>query len=476
MTALLAQRLFRSAWMALLVATVIVATQIATKKPRPIYADELEYLTVSRNIVEHGVYSDDALSATRPKPSALFTPVAPYFYAALLKADPALHDTIACQMRHPADPGAHCKIAYGRLMPAVMTLFAAIGLWGGWVLARSLGLGYPAAWVVLAVVASSGAHAYFARHFLTETPLLAIFPFFLALLARATAPADRGAMPKRILLLLGLTMGLLALTRPSYVYQAYAILLLLPLLRHFRGATAIGFYGVGATIWAAAGYLLTVLPWMLRNAIQLDQFALTASYDINVLVQRMMYNEMSWAEWWMAWIYWLPDFGDNLAIALFGEDAVRKLSLLEPTGYHAAGNPQVHVFLRERLGDQPHTLGNLLLVLLAELPKHVMVTLVMAWQGLWAGKYITLVSLLLAPFALRAMAGRGTGTSQLRGFLVVALPVLMMIGFNAFVSVSIPRYNLPLLWLDGLVAAALVEAAIQHLHRTRISDSRGHAA
>lgn len=459
------RRAASSAWLALAVATIIVALQIAAKPPRTIYADELEYLSVSRNIVTHGVFSDAQPSAAAEpvQPNAFFTPVAPYLYALLMKADPVLRESIECQMQHRTAPTKHCRIHYGWLKPVVMAMLGAIGLWGGWLLARSLGFGYTAAWVVLGVIAASGVHGYYARHFLTEGPLLAVFPFFLLLLVRATDPDPDDRTASRMLLLCGIAMGLLALIRPSYAYQAYAMLLLLPALRHFRGARRIGGGALGVIFWAGAGYLLAVLPWMIRNAVDIGSFVLTNGYDTNILAQRMMYNQMSWAEWGMAWIYWLPDFGDTLGVALFGEDAVRKLSLLEPTGYHAAGTPPIDAFLQARLGDAPPTLGNLLPHLLMELPKHIMVTLAMAWQGFWPSKYITLVALLLSPFALHTMAGTG----QRRAFLVIAVPVLFMVGFNAFVSVSISRYNLPLLWLAALIAAVLVEAGLRRFNQSR---------
>ena len=453
-------RYANSAWLALLVAAVIIVAQMVSKPPRPIYADELQYLTVSRNLAIHGVYSDQAVTDRVPAPTAFFTPVAPLLYAFLLKVDPALEPTLACQFRHYQNPRAHCQIRYSLLTRGTMALIATMGLWGSWAVARSFGLSAVGSWTVLGVVAFSGVHAYFARHFLTEAPLLTVFPFFLALLLRATDPAIRRSTG--LLLGLGAIMGLLALIRPSYVYQAYAVILAIPLLRHYRGATAVGPYGVGAALLVAAGYTISVLPWLLRNATALGEFAMTAGYDSNILAQRMIYNQMSWGEWWKAWIYWLPDFGDNLAIALFGEDAVRKLSLVEPTGYHGAGSPP---FPREYLQQPdggPATLGYLMAShLLPDLGKHLAVTLVMAWQGLWAGKYITFVAVLLAPLALWRMAATG----MLAGFVVVATPVLLMVGFNAFVSVSLPRYNLPLLWISATVAAVLVDAAIERFNR-----------
>jgi hypothetical protein len=458
-----AARAVNSAWLALLAATFVVGFQMASKPPRPIYADELQYLTVSRNLTLHGVFSDETVTDQVPGPSAFFAPVAPWLYAVLLKVDTSLEPTIACQFRHYRDPRAHCEIRYSLLTRGIMATLAALGLWGSWVLARSFGLSAVGSWTVLAVVAASGVHAHFARHFLTEAPLLAIFPFFLALLLRATDPSVQRSLG--LLVGLGLAMGLLALTRPSYVYQAYAVIMAMPLLRYYRGAAAIGPFGVGAALAVAAGYMLCVVPWMLRNWFALGEFALTVGYDVDILVQRLLYNQMSWAEWWRAWIYWLPDFGDNIAISLFGEDAVRKLSLLEPTGYHYAGNPPIADFLQTHIGNRPATLGNLLPVLLADWPKHVAVSFVMAWQGLWAGKYITFVAVLLAPFALRRMAATG----QLRGFLVIAGVVLMMVGFYAFVSVSIPRYNLPMIWISALIAAALVEAVTHRFFGNRTS-------
>lgn len=462
-----------SAWLALLVATIIIVAQMATKPPRPIYADEIQYLSVSRNIAVYGVYSDDEITDTDrvPAPDAFFTPVAPLLYALLLKVDPSLNETITCQLLNPDYERERCTISYSLLTRGVMAVLAIIGLWGSWILARSLGLSPVGAWAVLGVVAVSGTHALFARHFLTETPLLAIFPFFLALLARATDPAARDTT--RILLGLGVVMALLTLTRPSYAYQAYAVILALPLLRRFRGAAAIGPYGLGALLLVTASYVITILPWMLRNALTLGELSLTTGYDVNILSQRMIYNQMTWGEWFRAWIYWLPDFGDNLAIRLFGRDAVIKLSLVEAMGYHGGGYPPIPRDYLWQPDGQVATLGYLLTQhLLPNLPKHVAVTLVMAWQGLWAGKYITFIAVLLAPLALWRMAATG----MLRGFLVIAAPVLLMVGFYAFVSVSIPRYNLPMLWISGTVAAVLVEAAVQYFRRRGNRDTRNHTA
>lgn len=460
-----------SAWFALLVAAIIIVAQMAAKPPRPIYADELQYLTVSRNLAIHGVYSDAALSDRKPLPSAFFTPIAPMLYGVLLKIDPSLQDTIACQFANPQNPRAHCQIRYSLLTRGAMAALATIGLWGGWLLARSLGLLAAGRWTVLAVMAASGMHAYFAAHFLTEAPLLALFPFFFILLLRATDPADRHS--SRNLLALGVILGLLALTRPSNVYQAYAVILAIPLLRHYRGAAPVGRYGLGALLLTAAGYVVTVLPWLLRNAISLGEFAMTVGYDTNILAQRMIYNQMSWGEWARAWIYWLPDFGDSLAVKLFGNAAVSKLSLLDPAGYHGAGNPPFPPQYLTQPDGRPATLGYLMSAhLLPDLPKHLAVTLVMAWQGLWAGKYITFVAMLLAPFALWRMAACGL----LRAFLVITAPALLMVGFYAFVSVSIPRYNLALLWISALIVAVLVEAAARHIRRTRRTDLKDHTA
>jgi len=450
----LLQKLAGRAWLVLLAAAIIVTAQVAAKPPRPIYADEFEYLTVSMNVVRHGVFSHTVVSDTAPKPSAFFSPIAPLLYSFLLKADPALMDTITCQLANPADPRAHCHIAYSLVTRGVMIAIAIVGLFGSWPLARRLGLGAAGAWTVMLIVAASGTHAYFARHFLTEAPLLAIFPYFLMLLARATEPSENY---RGVLLGLGVAMGLLAMIRPSYVYQAYVVLLALPLMRHWRGAASIGPAGFAASGWAALGYVAVILPWILRNFVTLGEFALTTGYDSFILVQRMVYNHMTWSEWAMAWIYWLPDFGDGLGEKLFGLEAVRKLSLIEPTGYHGPlGPPRPQIPLDP---DGTASLAGLLGPLLADLPKHLMVSLVLAWQGLWAGKYITFVAVLLAPLSLRVMAGTGL----LGAFLVILTPVLFMVGFNAFVSVSLPRYNLAMLWISATIAAALVEAGLRRI-------------
>ncbi len=46
-----------------------------------------------------------------------------------------------------------------------------------------------------------------------------------------------------------------------------------------------------------AAFGACVLPWSLRNLIQVGTFGLSHNYGVGVLIERLSYNQMSLAEW-----------------------------------------------------------------------------------------------------------------------------------------------------------------------------------
>ncbi len=104
--------------------------------------------------------------------------------------------------------------------------------------------------------------------FLTET--LSLFLWVLALCVFAWADG-RKALPPYVIL--GFILGLLLLTRASGVVLVLAILIHLLYQRQVR-----------ATLIVFAVMFVTVLPWMLRNASAVGQFALNTNQGINLYI------------------------------------------------------------------------------------------------------------------------------------------------------------------------------------------------
>ena len=312
------------------------------------------------------------------------------------------------------------------------------------------------AWVALGAALAAGEYAYYARHFLTEALLLPVFTAHLVALVGVV----RGRWMEAVAA--GLLLGAAAMIRPVNGYLFLADLLVLAFVLAWRRPLSAR-RAAGLAVAFAAGCVVVTAPWMTRNALALGRFALTDGYAGAILAQRVAFNAMTGAEWLMAWVYWLPDFGDRLATAWFGAGAVEQLDLGAENGFYLTGN---HVLLpetRAAAGAEGH-LGYLLHnYVLKEPAWHLAVTLPLAWRGLWVAKYWGLVAFLcFVPAAVAAARTRNVL------FLVVSAPAWFLLGLNAFASVNVVRYNLvliPCLSLSTAWAAAAVAGAVARRRR-----------
>ncbi len=454
-------RLVRAPLAAVLVAALLIGAQIAGKAPRYPAADELGYIDIALDLVTSGIYTDGSIApeARRGAPGMFFAPAMPAYLAGLMAFEPTLLHTIACQRAAGKAARALCPADYGTFL-WVQGALAALSLFLVWIIACQMRMPLAVAWLALLLVAASGRYAYYAVDFLTETPLILAFSgFTAALLAAAARPALRRW------LLVGALAGVCALIRPDYLYLAEATAAAVAVWLWAEGRGPAG--ALAAAAASVAGTTFIVLPWMVRNALVLHHFALTDGYGAYILAQRVSYDMMSWREWAMGWIYWLPDFGDTLAAHLFGKEAFHRLSFFPPDSFYQVGNGR---FLEETAAaaaaaGQDHLSFLLDRYVLGAPFKHAAVTLVLAWRGLWVAKYYSLVGVLLSLPAWAIAARRG----QVRGFLLLAMPGLFMLGLHAFVSVNVPRYNIVLLPFMMIAASYVLDAAARWLRRRVVS-------
>ncbi len=180
---------------------------------------------------------------------------------------------------------------------------------------------------------------------------------------------------------------------------------------------------------------------------------LTNSYAAYILVQRLAYNLMTWGEWGAGFIFWLPDFGDDLAKLLFSEDLYRRLTWHDPTSFYTIGNGSFRGEIFELAGEKDKHFAYLVNeVLLPDLFRHIMVTFVMVFRGAWAGKYIGLIAFLSLPYFIWLIKKN----KELLVYSCFVLPCLFFLGFHAFVSVSITRYNEPMISVYALMLATII--------------------
>jgi len=449
------RRLAIAALLAFAAALAIVAWQASREPPPyPIY-DALGYLRIASNLRHHGVFaSGGAGPEAAPRPDAFFTPLYPGFVAALLLADPRLDREVRCVLEHQEDPrGAGCTRRFTTMLYAQVAV-AALAVWLVWLSALVLSRSTATAGVAMLLAALSGRYGYYAERFLTENLLLPLLTASsLALLLAWRRPSWRRCLA------CGLLLGLTALVRPAHAYLLYFLLLALPaalLARERRAGPA-----ARAATGLAAGYLLAVGPWLIRNYLVLGAPVLTAGYAGYILVQRVAYNAMTWREWLVAFVYWLPDFGDWLAAKYIDPELWARLTFHLPQSFYRVGNGELRARTLAAAGSGDAYLGYLLReYVLAQPLRHLLVTLPLAWRGIWVAKYWGLLSFLFfVPTALRSARRRAWD------FLVFAAPAWFMLLFNAAVSVNVVRYNIGLIPSLAIAVALCLSGAARRLRR-----------
>jgi len=203
-----------------------------------------------------------------------------------------------------------------------------------------------------------------------------------------------------------------------------------------------------------------------RNAALFGQPSLTVGYAAQALSSRLSYNAMRDREFLAGWIYFLPDFGDSLAERLFAERDYARLKFGNPEGFLGSERARIRDAIEAATGVRPaHNAAGgersplafaLERYVLTEPWQHARVSLLLAWRGLFVEKLFGLAGALCLAGLL--LFGRDRALEQQLALL--ALPGLLVLGFNANVSVNIPRYNMLLLLPMALaIAQVLLRAA-----------------
>ncbi len=414
---------------------VLVAAQPPATAPQ---SDARVYARLALGVHEFGVFGRYRDAGHAPMPAMDVAPLYPWFVAQLMRADSRLRDTLVCVLDVKDKRGAaHCPHGYytlvhtqsALLMLTLTLLWATAYIWT----ARPL-----CAWAAWLAALGAGIVPEFAPVILTEAltlPLGGLFTLALALYIKRHGTA----WP---LLVAGLALGLLALTRPSFWYLLLACiafaLLRMSVPRWRRGGAALLLMGAMAA--------LVTLPWLVRNQIEFDRLALSGGdYGGRALLQRLAYNDMRLDEFGAAFIYWLPDFGDSLARRLLPASSFVRLGWDDEQTFYRQGVKHMRADMRR--GVVKTEVDTLLRDEVLRHPvRHARATVALAWRGFFIGKTWGLVAWLCAALAL----WRGWRARQ-ADFLLLLLPALFLCFFQAAVSVSIPRYNL--LFLPPLALA-----------------------
>ena len=432
------QKMKPPAWLIVIgFAVVCLAWQTGQLKVRHIHDyDQILYLPIAHDLATTGVFTDgrfvDLEHHAAGDAGMFIAPLYPTFIAVISKFSLPLTDTIKCTVISSDTEIGNCALNLGILRP-IQFILAVITLLLLWQIALQVTGNQISAWIaLLATGLFCRDYAEFANVAMTEAIILPLFSAFSLFLIKTI---QQQKTPSAIIA--GLLLGLCSLARPEYIYliDGFIILAMLAmaLRRHPWAKLAMI---IGLTSFAI------VVPWIIRNWLLFGKAAITEGYAGLNLAQRAAYQLMTWREWLAGWIFYLPDFGDNLARWLFQANDFTRLDYAgRPDTFYQIGFKVIAPESLKAAGGAAEQVGYLLRnYALPEPFKYMAVTLLLSWRGFWIGKYFALFA---APF-LGWFCWKSIKNRNFTG-IALLLPPFLLLFLHGAVSNNMPRYNLTLI-------------------------------
>lgn len=443
---------------AIAVAMLILARPVLMRDfERPV-GDAPRYITSALSLRDHGLLSG-SISDTPAQRFGLVHggPLVAFELAAIFALSANAEASMRCAVEQNS---ASCPLNM-RALHIVHWLELVIFCVCGWLAAWLIFQRLNAAWLALLAIAFCRELRGGTAQALTEPLVFAVSGLFFLGWIYAWGRRRWYAW-----LLLGLALGLLILAKPAamaIIPATLALQLIVVFARMGDENDRLRNAAVNAFAFVA-GVAMMTMPLMMRNLVELGVFALSSSpYFVSTFAHRIAFNAMSWCEWFAGWLYYLPDFGNNLAQKWLPTPAYDRLGW-DLNSYYVYGRDVLHGQAETIAGDQAP--GYLIREYVLAAPiKHVAVTLLMAWRGMFVGKLWGLVAWLALPAALKY------AKPQRMILLSLLVPPLVLLFGQAALSVSIPRYNglliLPLaIGIVALVLACWDKWAPARLRRT----------
>jgi len=413
--------------------------------------DQGFYVGIAYDIRHTGVFTNGYVFAEGPREAAhpagmRFTPLYPALLAAVASVDPVFGRSLDCVAAGFGEDASCARAA--PLLRGVQYGLLALVFWLVWSLARRVSGDGLTGWLALGLaLCCAPMLARFANNAMTEIVALS---FATCAIAAGVRGLDRPGWGW--FAVAGLCAGCATLTRPAFQAACLAAPMAALLVARHRDRRL--WAGMGAYLLAA---LVVIGPWVLRNALVLGTPGLTAGYGPQVLVQRLAFDQMTWFEWRLAFLCWLPD-GNGLGDLLFGQGACHRFGWSDtPDTFYEIGNgPLMQSTLAAAGGWDGMTGYMVRQMVLPDLGKYLLVTLPLALRGAviahWWGGVLAPVCMVATISALRRRDV---------AFLMVSLGPWLMLGLAAAVAVNQERYN-HLLMVPYSISGALLLRRCRH--------------
>ena len=411
--------------------------------------DQSFYLTIAYDIDRHGVFSNgvfDDVNSTAgvPPPGMFIAPLYPWLVLAATKIDPRFAKAMTCSVEalNEKRDAPECG-TYARPMNLIHALLLAMGAVA---IARSAELIFPGGatfWLAggLATLALA-ADAELFSFVMTESLTFSLYSLTMLAMVVAWTTARW-----RYFALAGVLLGLLCLTRTAYLILAPVMIVLIVLQARFVG---------GGKFWQsifafAFCFTVVVLPWAVRNYVSVGKFAMTEEYGAAALIERFAFNQMKPREFALAFPYCLPVVGPSLVSCAFGKDIMDRFEWDRPGSFFETGRGARSALLAQHHRLDP-VIGDIVRdEMSTNWWRHILVSIPLAWCGLWLGG---LLGFVLVPAFVWAGIAAIRQSKPL--FLLYAAPALVMLALHAGVANHYTRYNLILIGAYAAGAAWLM--------------------
>ncbi len=416
--------------------------------------DQTFYITLAYDLDKYGVFSNGPFSgvdstATPAPPGMFFGPVYPVLVATAMQLDPRFANAVRCSVE--ADRG-HRDIAtcepYDLPMRLCNAFLLAIGVVAlasaaELVFRKSSIFVLTGAIALVALACESNMFSYI----MTESTIFSIYSIFML----ATVLAWRKDQTWQYVLS-GLLLGLLCLTKPSFLILFAVIVVLSQLYIYWLSGA--GWRHAGWRVLAfSLAFCCVVGAWVARNVVSVGKFGFTEEYGATSLIERFAYNDMSAQEFIQAFPYCTPGIGDLAFDLVYGADSMHRFVYHTTDSFFHVGRGRRDALVAQYGRLDPLISGIIGDEMRTNWWRHLLVSIPLAWCGMWAG---WIASLLLVPlFAWACIRCLRTRQPVL---LLYAAPAVVMLGLDALIGNHYTRYNLILIGPYTLGAAWIISS------------------
>jgi 4-amino-4-deoxy-L-arabinose transferase-like glycosyltransferase len=422
--------------------------------------DQPFYVSLAYDLDRYGIFSNGPFSnvddtVTAPPSGMFFGPVYPLLVAAVMKLDPRFAAAARCSIEasrghrdiatcEPYDLPIRLLNSFLLAIAVIAVATAAEYIFGR----RSLFL-ITGGCLLIELIFEANGFSYI----MTESAIFAIYSSFTL----ATVTAWRCGRVRQFVLA-GLLLGLLCLTKPSYLILFPIIAALSFVYRYWfanprRSQISLCILAFGVAFACVIG------AWMVRNVVSVGRLGFTEEYGAAVLIERFAYNDMTAPEFWEAFPYCTPGIGEIIFDPIYGTDSMHRFTYHTVGSFFHVGRDRRDALVAQYGRLDPLIFGIIRNELRTNWWRHLLVSIPLTWCGLWAGWIASLVLVpLFACACLRAVHAR-------QPMLVFyATPAVAMLCLDALIGNHYTRYNLILMGPYAVGAAWIIASELRGAH------------